>query len=30
MGGQNKRLLQQLNREEGRVEYENAPTLRDN
>jgi len=30
MGGRNKRLLQQLNREEGRVEYETAPTLRDN
>jgi len=30
MGEQNTRLLQQPNREEGRVEYETAPTLRDN
>jgi len=30
MGEQNTRLLQQSNREEGRVEYETAPTLRDN
>jgi len=30
MGERNRRLLQQSNREEGRVEYETAPTLRDN
>ena len=30
MGERNTRLLQQPNREEGRVEYETAPTLRDN
>jgi len=30
IGEQNTRLLQQSNREEGRVEYKTAPTLRDN
>jgi hypothetical protein len=30
MGEQNTRLLQQPNREEGRVEYKTARTLRDN
>ncbi len=30
MGERNTRLLQQPNREEGRVEYKVAPTLRDN